>query len=583
MENRKKNISIFIVIVVALAFYVTHSLLYYETIYNSDGAYVLLQMRDFLLGNRFDLLHVGYEYCGIIEHFPSAILSFLLPISWSTVLGMFFYYVVGFFLICHVFKNERSKIFALVLLMLFPTPTIFFQSYAALGGHTYTLFQYFVLIFFLTHKRFKIKENENYKYKYSTYIWVGLSGGLAYSSYQLAQLLIVVSIITLIINDLHADIQNISNKVKDIFSKIIIPLVAKVLLFFISIQLGNLPATLSLRFFPKDHFPGAFSPYFSWHHMMEKIKPFKEVLSSLFAPVWSHDLILTSGFNHFNVPVFETFQHRSRIGLAIFFFLVAMIIIYAIINLIKKQTTQTMFKQILSLPQNNFAILSMLTIFAFIGGYLVRAEFVDIDFESRYMLTLYFSFLIFFLYMVHERVSVPIIILFSVVSIFGHSIILYKNYRFLVDSASASTSASAKELSCQSLTRTHFFSLIERVEAKANVKIAVAGSYWEVWPLSTILKTNLVWDVTKNKFFYNNDKFFKHHPVIYLASTNSVSNQTEQDLPKELLGHNYDFYRSQIGPYLVYIDNINNLNLMEIINDEMKILGKGPCKFTRVK
>ncbi|MBF0364998.1 MAG: hypothetical protein HQK50_05470 [Oligoflexia bacterium] len=528
-----------VIILMALLFYSLHTHFYYETMVNSDGAYVFLHMREFLLGNNFDLLHVGYRYCGLIEHLGSAILSFLLPSNWAIVYGISLFYVAGFFFLKHNFAGAKK--FALALLLFFPMPNPFFQSYSALGGHTYIVFQYFVALWFLTSPRFKFEDGE---YKLWAYLGAGLSGGLALYAYKLAQLLVIATVITFIV----CDKKRISLR---------FPL--KLITFVVAVGVGFLPNVLSIYFYPGKHDAGAATDlYFNVGAILLKYESLKKVVAALFSPVWSHQIELSYAFNHSNYPVFETLRSIHSLGA---YFAIAIFLGVAVC-FFKKQILEK------SKSIDSLMLFSLLCLGAFFSGYLLRAGEYTLELESRYMLVVYFSLLVMFLYIVPARWSITVMVLLSVVSLYSHGVIFWsnQNYRDLL----------SKEKSCTSLTKSEVFAVLK----DAGVR-AVSGSYWEVWPLAAVLKTNLVDDPLKNKFYFTQELFHRYHPVVYITNANPSSNLAVQAM-SEVSKRGREFVQAQIGPFLVSVETVNDLPS----KISQQVISRNPnkegCKFIKL-
>lgn len=527
-----------LIILIASVFFGTQIYFYYELIFNGDGAYVFQQMRELILGRHFDLLYKGVDYASITEPVFSALLSFFLPVSWSLILGYLAYYIAGYFLLRNIFTTDKRPFLA--LLLIFPLPVPFFQSYAALGGHTYTLFDFFLTAWLLSSPSSKTKDG---RYKFSTYVLVGVFSGFAVYAYQLSKLVAVSALVTIIVNDLPL-----------IFRGSFLKRSASLLLNFFVIlatyRIGYLPKKLSTKFFPLDHLgAGPVKLVFSPEHLERKFITFKNMLSHLFSPVFSHNQNFSDLYNHNNYPVTDVITHHSAAGLVLAAVFILLFLVLATRRFVKK-------------PSDSFNVFLFLNVGAFIAGYLMREDFgAAIEHESRYMLVLYFAVITGVLYLLDLKKTKYLFLTFTVLSLTGHAVIFQTTSEYLTEQS--------KSRSCTALNKSEIYSILRKLNPKA-----IAGTYWEVWPLSAVLKNNFVYDVRHNRFKYNNDETLKHK-IVFVADMKDGN-------PLIKLNNLFPgrkFHSTQLGYMSFYFEDIPGRNWPEDVNKLVAITEKGPCTF----
>lgn len=580
MENKCKGSNSWILVKGSLflfllvIFYALHIYFYYDTLLNSDGAYVFMQMREVFTFNRIDFLHIGYQYCGVFEHFFSALLSFIMPTNFAFISGIFLFYWLGYLSLKENFK-ERN--FYLKVILFFPMPVAFYQSYAALGGHTFTLFHFFLGFFFLTHPRFILK---NGKYHFLSYFFLGLLSGVSLVSYNLSLLLLIAQVMTLMANDFGSDLHLTLNKtfsrmkmIKE-FSRNFFCLT----LFYGGYKLGFLPAIYSIHKFPKAHPEGGLTEMnYSIHHLLLKLQTLLNVLKSFFSPFFHHNIITSGTFNHYNYPLYEVVINSNFVGfllglaiLMTFFFLLFFYfqrILKNQLQVLSQESNLNFLREDLPLTHFKFIMYSLFSLIIFILGYVFRKEFISNEFETRYMLTFYFSLLLLILYLTRLTLIKKIIPFFLILSLLSHLVILNENFNL--------KRSNKEESSCLHLSRSDLYNILSKTKIDR-----IVGDYWEIWPLAAALKNSLVLDIYKNKFYFKNEQFWNNFSTsswLFMTNKDPVSNLAFQTLPSNIIdGNQSGLVSFELGDFKFFTSKNNHL-FFDLLRKELRNQGVERC------
>jgi hypothetical protein len=546
---------------IILIFFTIQVDLYVESIHNGDGAYVIMQMREFLAGHHSDLLHKGYNYCGILEQLFSAALSFVFPLSFSLVIGTGIYYILAFWLLRNNFA--RSDWHLLFAILLIPVPNIYYQSYAAAGTQTLIVFQLFLSCWVITNGRFQTEGNGN---TYLCYILLGVISGFGIYSYSLALLIATSCIVCLIVFDLGKSLRT-----KSLRSFYLIA--PKITLSGAGVSVGLLPKTLSLLNFPHEHrASGSPGLSFDWPNLVERFNIFRHTLTYIFTPIFDHSIVTSGRFNYSYYPTQAVFNHYSVFGKLIAFLFIASFTIFGLKTLIQK----------IELDRLNFFLL--VTGSAFLSGTLLRQLSVGPEHESRLVMVLYFCIVLGVLHNAKGKISRRLLWLFWAVGIFSYCSIFMENYRFI----------STRQLStkCEDMTRTEYYQLMEKLSLPA-----LAGPNWEVWTVASFLKNRNVLDLKKQKFRHKQASTLEM-PHVYISNSKvqyfSFKSRAMPHLEKSKYG-TLGYESGKIGAWhlrfqklppdiwrnYLSLNNFNEYkNWHELINAKLEEIGNKQCRFS---
>lgn len=531
MINKMKIMAV----VAIILFYLAVITFYSEILLNGDAGYAYLHMREILLGHHFDFLYKSVSYCGVIELFFSALYSMLLPVKAALPLGMLTYYAIGFFLLR---KNYPvGSRFGLLLILFLPLPNPFYQSFAALSGHTFSLFTFFILAHFLSRPQYR---NADGGWKWSALICIGFASGFGVYGYQLSKLAAYPCLLVLCIFELSAFFWKLKKQIfmSPPYLKSWGTLASKIAVVWFSFRVGLLPRKISMAYFGSEHLMSG-GPKVNLHmnHWFEKGKTFQDVLSRIFTPIWEHHWVKVGNFTHFNYPIHDVITQSSSVSFWIGVIVIGGFTVGAAVVLVKQFLIPRMSKPYL-LQIDAYLLYLFGSTLTFLLGYFVRSDFdANTIHESRYLLTLYFAPLMGLLYLMPRFQT--IIGLISTVALLSHFTVIQANFRNL--------SQIKSEKSCESLAQSQVYEVLKRIEPNA-----LAGSYWEVWSSAAYLNQAHVYDFRHDRFHFNHTETLRRKLVIIVPSVDYLATDEAKLHFEKLKGRQFE--STHLGPYLFFFE-----------------------------
>ncbi|MGK5086057.1 hypothetical protein WDW86_00730 [Bdellovibrionota bacterium FG-2] len=533
---------------------------YTDILLTGDAAYNHMQAKEVLSLRHLDLVHIGYQYCGLTDHFIPGILSYFLPYGLSAIAGILVFFGAGYFCIRNEFQPSLRPM--ILLLLVLPFPCLFIQTYSAQGGHTYVIFQFFLGIWILSRSYFKDKHGS---YNVLTYAVAGLSYGFALYAFLLSQLAGICLFACLFFLDLVL-------LVREKPLKYLAALPLKIGAAWIGYKFGNFPYAYSLHRFPDAHtFNTPNQMNFSSSHALETLPNLWEALSHLFMPNFAHGLILEGFYNHFSFPLQEVLAHYSWIGVAICSgFLVCFLLL----------TLRALWR---SRMKNPFILYLSLNFAAFTAAYLLRAETITAIHGTRHLMVVYFVLILGVIRLMKPRYGLILASLIVILSLGSHFEILRANGDYLAKLN--------EDSSCTSLTRGQVQTLLREIQPPA-----MAGPYMTIWPLALASYNNLVLDVEKRKFYFHLDEFSRLPMTMFFYHSDSKAQILERikaGFPRMPgADQNRSFIETELGFYTAYFEIMNPIawkeflkkrslpevsGWPELIDQKVAAFGKVPC------
>lgn len=539
--------------------------LFVEVFLGSDTAYVHLQTKELLTLRLLDPLHIGYAYCGLLDHLVAAILSYLLPHGFAILIGILSFYLAGYFCLRHAYPEQLHPYLLAVLIIQLPNP--FFQSFAAQGGHTVATVLFFVGSLLLSHTRFQTASGE---YRAVTYGLAGLASGLAVYGFLLSGVVAVALAGFLLFYDGRSIIRETAER-----QRVALALARKLGIGTVGFLVGYSPHMLSMALFPNAHtFVNPTRLNASSAHLASKVPNVIDTLAYLFSPIFGHQFYVDDKYSHENLPISDVIMHVSAVGYLIS---AACIGLFAILAFRRLRSGQ---------PRDRFAAWLVCASAATLLAFMLRDLTITPGHASRHLLVLYFTVSLGILGLLPARAARWLAVLLVGLALASHVEIIETNLDHL--------NRLKEQSSCESLSKGEVIGILDQIAPEA-----MAGGYWAVWPVAMATDTRLVYDVPKNKFAHLNGAF-AGRPLLLVEFADDEGRWIDEVLGRWPIPPGAStsrvFTTVRLGPYNLYFEDMTpaawqrhlaNRGLpptsswSELVDRMAGQLGKGKCRFRR--
>lgn len=478
-----------VIVVLASMFLALFAIFFSDTLLIQDGSYIYAQMREILLLNTWDPLHFRYQYCGVLAQLPQALLGFIMPYPWATMLGTAAYFVLGFFLVRKAFPSERRN--ALLSLILLPLPCILAWFYGSGGDYVAMAMYFFLCIYVLSSQHMRTSSGALRK---RAFMLLGFFGGLAVYSYLLSKVILIAIVLVGILNEwICSSGVSKRQRLRDFAKQAGVGAVITILYY----KLGMLPYYLPMYLNRVAH--ESANPTlldFTLKHLLQRFEVFVMTMSYMFSPILEFKIDQSGGFDHFTHPILDFISNNNSFGTVIGIMLCLAFAFLSLRQLLRSRGRDQI---------NNFFLLLFI---GFFSVFLIREETVGLQDEVRFLSTFYFVLLLGILLLAPKPLAFATTAFMLGLAVFNYTKIIHGNYVFL--------QSQFEQTSCNSVTRDQLFDLLMKLRPAA-----VAGKYRDVFPIAVMTGVSTVYDASKSKFYFHEEAFART-PFIYFDSWNKT-------------------------------------------------------------